>query len=134
MKYLLILSFLFITSLHAEEKEITSFEKIIDHYIPYVEDYLKLRAEKKNDSYSRKFALSEIEFVKRDINKDGKDDYYLTIPTWDCGSGGCTGTVYISSKGKYCLAGGITPNEFKKPKIKSLKCRNDRKYYDIDDR
>lgn len=134
MNKLVILLFLCMSTLHAEDNKITTFDEIITDYLPQVEDYLKEIAEMKNDSYSKKFAISEIQVKKRDVNKDGKVDYYLSVPTFDCGSIGCTGTLYISHKNKYCLAGGITPQDFKKPKIKSLKCRGDRMYYDIDDR
>ena len=65
----------------------------------------------------------DISYSSRDFNGDGIIDWSL----WDstkCGSGGCTGDVYISKNGKYCYAGYDNFNKILNSKriIQNLDC------------
>lgn len=75
---------------------------------------------------SRDLSVKDITYLSRDINGDGYKDWTL----WDttmCGSGGCSGNIYIYDNGTYCYA--MEDSDFNKITesteiIKNLKCDN----------
>jgi len=74
--------------------------------------------------FGRDISTKDIEYLSRDINGDGHKDWTL----WDatlCGSGGCSGAIYIYNNGTYCYAMDDSDyNKITKSKkiIKNLKC------------
>ena len=51
----------------------------------------------------RKTTRNDITYQHRDIKGDGRQAWYLYTKDL-CGSGGCSGEIYIYENGKYCYA------------------------------
>ena len=83
----------------------------------------KLNFEKYN------LAKDDIKYSANDINRDGYTDWLLWNVTL-CGSGGCTGSVYIYKDDSYCFAGLDRYNDFMNAPvvIKNLFCATKDKF------
>lgn len=83
------------------KKETVPPGEVYDLYIarhPTITDF------KPEEPIERKTTRNDITFKHRDIKGDGHQAWYLYTTDF-CGSGGCSGEIYIYENGKYCYAG-----------------------------